>query len=492
MNVSPVSFDRKRVPQGLALVVAPNIRLHPKRLRQWVQAFGQAQFSYTNGWLTDAKQVTVHPTACSGLEWLMQQNPLGCAFLVAPGLLTAEDWAWANTQPTPAAWMHAIAMMAVSKAVPEGTFLFHPATYHTTLADEQAIYWPTDGLAERVSRCYPGAWLEEPQGVLRRRLSGRPMVSIMIPFRDRPELLSQCLDAILAYEDKYPAFEVIGINNQSTLEETFAVMRAYEARSSKIRFIEYPHPFNYSAMNNRAVQVARGELVLLLNNDIQVQTPDWLQRLAEWATHPKIGAVGAKLFYPTGQIQHAGVSIGILGSVLHSFKGLPRGQSDPWGWVNVHRNVSVVTGACLMMRRDLYLKMGGLNAELFQVAYNDVDLCLRLLDGGYRNLLVSSAEAIHHESVSRGKDMTPLDRQENAALKQLHHARLFQLDPYFSGALSHFSEMDSTVQGQYLAELPTERLVSTKVPLVNKRWHLYRFANGRLFSKILAGPVSDD
>ena len=174
-----------------------------------------------------------------------------------------------------------------------------------------------------------------------------------------------------------------------------------------MRVLPFPGPFNYSAMNNLAVAGAAGDIVLLLNNDIEIIEPSRLRELVSQALRPGIGAVGAKLIYPNGLIQHAGVAIGVGGVAGHVGHLTPRANPGYFGMLGLARSVSAVTAACLAVRREAFLEVGGMDAENLKVAFNDVDFCLRLRAAGYRNFFTPFAELYHHESVSRGSDLDP-------------------------------------------------------------------------------------
>lgn len=238
---------------------------------------------------------------------------------------------------------------------------------------------------------------------VRRVLPGRPLVSILIPTRDQQPVLARCLESIR--RSTYDHYEILLVENDSRDPATFAYYRQLEGWP-RVRLLTHSGPFNYSAVNNQAARAARGEVLLLLNNDTEVLTADWLERLLEHALRPEVGAVGAKLYYPDGTIQHAGVILGLGGVAGHSHRFLA-GQAPGHGarlWTT--QNLSAVTGACLMLRKQLYDDLGGLD-ERYGLAYNDVDLCLRLRRQGYAILWTPYAELIHHESKTRGSDDTP-------------------------------------------------------------------------------------
>jgi GT2 family glycosyltransferase len=171
--------------------------------------------------------------------------------------------------------------------------------------------------------------------------------------------------------------------------------------------VRYGEPFNYSAINNFAVREARGEVIGLLNNDIEVINSDWLSEMVSQAVRPGIGAVGAMLYYPLNTVQHAGVVLGLGGVAGHPFKEFPRGDHGQKNRLRLVQNYSAVTAACLVIRKDRFLEVGGLNEKELPIAFNDVDLCCKLLAAGYRNLWTPHAEFYHHESATRGVEDTP-------------------------------------------------------------------------------------
>ncbi|MDZ7620947.1 MAG: glycosyltransferase [Candidatus Competibacteraceae bacterium] len=194
---------------------------------------------------------------------------------------------------------------------------------------------------------YPGTYR------VKRTLQGQPAISILLPFRDRPELLRLCLDSILE-KTTYPHFELLGISNGSVEPETFAVMEHYAAGDRRLRFLRHDAPFNYAAINNFAAARATGEHLLLLNNDVTVITPDWLEALLEHSQRPEVGAVGAKLYYPDDTVQHGGVIVGVGGIAGHAHKSFQRHHPGYFTRLNLIQNLSAVTAACLMVKKALY------------------------------------------------------------------------------------------------------------------------------------------
>ncbi len=228
-----------------------------------------------------------------------------------------------------------------------------------------------------------------------------PRVSLIIPTRDNRALLEACVSSILT-RTTYPSYEILIIDNQTRCAETLAYLDTL-ARHERIRVLKFDKPFNYSAINNWAVSQSHSEIIGLVNDDIEVITPGWLEEMASQACRPEIGAVGAMLYYPDGRIQHAGVILGLFGVANHAFAGMPKGYVGHGGRTHVAQNLSAVTGACLVVRRAVFEQVGGLDEQL-AVAYNDIDFCLRVREAGYLNLWTPFAELYHHESASRGAD----------------------------------------------------------------------------------------
>ncbi len=228
-----------------------------------------------------------------------------------------------------------------------------------------------------------------------------PLVSIIIPTKNQFKLLKQCVDSLLG-KTTYVRFELLIIDNQSDDPETLAYLQQLSLLD-RTRVLPYPYAFNYSAINNFAVKQAKGSLLVFLNNDIEIISPKWLDEMLIHASRPEIGCVGAKLYYPDETIQHGGVILGIYGSASHAHKHFPKDHAGYFNrLISVH-NISSVTAACLMMRKRVFEQVGGFDQINLKVAYNDVDLCLKVLAQGYRNVWTPYAELIHYESKSRGK-----------------------------------------------------------------------------------------
>lgn len=287
--------------------------------------------------------------------------------------------------------------------------------------------------------------------------SPAPLVSIVICTRDQGGLLRSAVDSIRS-QTTYPRYEIVILDNGSRDPSTLAVLHSMAALGNAT-LIRDDAPFNYSRLNNIAVNHSRGQVVCLLNDDIEVLTPGWLEEMVSFAVQHDVGAVGARLWYPDGTLQHGGVMIGPGGVAGHSHHRLPRGKSGYFGRAVLQQEVSAVTGACLAVRREVFDSVGGLDERL-AVAFNDVDLCLRIRSAGYRNIWTPFAELVHYESRSRGYEDTP-DKQarfrgEVHFMKERWGASL-RLDPYYNPHLS-------ITRGDFSLELPGLPLHEGTVP----------------------------
>jgi len=275
-------------------------------------------------------------------------------------------------------------------------------------------------------------------------IKDNPLVSIIMPFKDKPELLEMSITSILK-KTTYTNFELIGISNNSTEPKTFKMMENLASKDKRIHFYEYNVEFNYADINNHAVNTyARGEHILLLNNDIEIITNEWIESMLEHSQRKEVGCVGAKLYYPNNTIQHAGIIIGLGGYAGHSHKMHPRSDPGYFNRLQSVQNLSAVTAACLMIKKDIYIEINGMNAIDFKVAYNDVDFCLRVQECGYYNIFTPHAEMYHHESISRGYETTPEKiarfQTEKDALFKRHTYILEHGDPYYNPNLTHSKE----------------------------------------------------
>ena len=232
-----------------------------------------------------------------------------------------------------------------------------------------------------------------------------PLVSIIVPTRDRADLIGVCADGLLNHTD-YPSLELIVVDNDTTAPDALVVLDELKG-NPRAQVLRDDRPFNYSQLNNFAAEVAKGEILVLLNNDIQILHADWLTELVSLASRPDIGIVGAKLLYSDLRVQHAGVSFGPDRNIVHQMRLAQRQEAGPRGELGLLRSVSAVTGACLALRRSLYFDVGGLNEKLLKVSFNDIDLCRRVAKKGLAIIWTPFAEFLHHEAASRGCPVTP-------------------------------------------------------------------------------------
>lgn len=280
---------------------------------------------------------------------------------------------------------------------------------------------------------------ESNQGGFRviREIQGRPLVSIIITTRDAHVILKQCIKSIFVHT-LYPNFEVIIVNNNSTDPVTLGLFQDLKDRyKNQITILDYTQPFNFAAIHNFAIPKANGEHILLLNNDTEVLINSWLEAMLEHSQRPEVGAVGTKLLYPDGRVQHAGVILGMNGIADHRFRGI-QDHTYPGYFFrkNVIENLSAVTAACIMFRKSVYKEVGGLDAKNLAVAFNDVDFCLKLREKGYLIVYTPYAKAYHYEGWSRGVD-TLANRRFLKEVNFMHKkwAKAFQRDPYWPNCL---------------------------------------------------------
>jgi len=236
-----------------------------------------------------------------------------------------------------------------------------------------------------------------------------PLVSIIIPTRDRAELLKRCVKSIRALTD-YSPLEILIVDNDSGEPATLSFFRAIE--QSNVRVIVENGPFNYSRLNNRAAKQARGDILVFLNNDTEIDDPGWLTEMVSHAARKEVGAVGARLWYPDGTLQHGGVVLGLGGVAGHAFPHIPRGHPGYFNRAMLQQNCSAVTGACMAVRKTVFEEMGGFDEVNLGVTFNDIDFCLRLTRRGYRVVWTPYANLIHHESASRGHQRTREEQEE--------------------------------------------------------------------------------
>ena len=262
------------------------------------------------------------------------------------------------------------------------------------------------------------------------------MVSIIIPSKDNPEVLARCIHSIEKYTESSP-YEIIVVDNGSSSENIRRVQAILDEHNENgsAQYIYQEMPFNFSRMCNLGAQHALGELLLFLNDDIEIAKPNWLSYLSEKAKLPYVGAVGMKLLYPNSDIiQHAGV-VNVHVGPIHALQYCSNKEEYYFGFNKGVRNVIAVTGACLMVRTDLFHEIGGFDEENFAVAFNDIDLCLKIFERGYYNVVRNNMYLYHHESLSRGDDRKDKVKQQRLSGEQQRllkaHPALFSYDPYY-------------------------------------------------------------
>jgi O-antigen biosynthesis protein len=283
-----------------------------------------------------------------------------------------------------------------------------------------------------------------------------PLVSLLIPTRDGLEILQQAVKSILG-KTTYPNYEIIILDNQSCEKETLEYFTKISGHE-RVSVVNYDHAFNYSAINNYGAAKSKGSIIGLINNDIEVINPQWLTEMVCQCIRKDIGCVGAKLFYPNDTIQHAGVILGIGGVAGHSHKHFHHAANGYFSRLQITQNLSAVTAAALLVRREVFLEVAGLS-EALPVAFNDVDFCLKVRRAGYRNLWTPFAKLYHHESVSRGDDTSGekslrFQKEVNWILQKWGPE--LSRDPFYSPHLSLTDEDFS---------LSTEKYISIDGPL---------------------------
>lgn len=280
-----------------------------------------------------------------------------------------------------------------------------------------------------------------PTYLVRYDLRESALTSIVIPTRDHAEDLDRCLTSVFERTRNAP-FEVLVVDNGSKDASALAVIAAWTSRDERVRVLPMPIPFNYSRLNNAAVRESRGKYLLLLNNDTEVLTDDWLEAMMEQAQRPEIGAVGASLLYPDRSVQHGGVVLGIGGVAGHSHRFSEPGSAGYFGTLRAIANYAAVTAACLMVRRESYDLVGGMDESL-TVAFNDVDFCLRLRARGLRNVWLPHVVLVHGESKSRGYDVGFMKTKRSIGEERImldRYGEIIACDPYYNINLTRRSE----------------------------------------------------
>ena len=315
-----------------------------------------------------------------------------------------REIAWATSTldaaetPAEAVWAFNLATTA---GLSEAEIRRVPRVLHHRAAHEDAQRPPAEAIS-RHAEADREAWTwrhgaETP-------LPDRPRVSLIVPTRDGLHVLRPCIEGFQATD--WHDLEILIVDNGSEHGETHAFFDSVTAADPRVRVLTRPGPFNYSALNNAAAKVATGTVLGLVNNDIEVTDPGWLAHMVALARMPQHGIVGARLLYPDGTLQHGGVVIGPDGLARHRMPRAVPGDPAPRGLLSVPQEVSAVTAACLVLRRSVFDRVEGLDEDAFPVSFNDVDLCLKVRAAGYRVIWTPNATLVHHESISRGSDLT--------------------------------------------------------------------------------------
>lgn len=313
---------------------------------------------------------------------------------------------------------------------------------HCTRATEDVLAARKEALQAHLDRCGQAAVIGD--GLLPGTFhvfykhGARPLVSVIVPTKDRPDLIKRCVDSFLG-KTEYSEYELLLVDNGTTEPEARAYLDRMAAHP-KVRVLPYPHPFNFSAMNNMAAGEARGDYLLLLNNDTAVLHEQWLDEMVAHAQRPEVGIVGARLLYPNGLLQHAGVILGLGGKPAdHLFIEQDSEAPGYFGRAQLVQDFSAVTAACLMIPRSLYAEVGGLDETLFRVSYNDVDLCLKVREKGLLVVWTPFATLLHEGSVSQTGNVEQRKREERLERFQAEARAMYDKWPSQIASDPHFN-----------------------------------------------------
>ncbi len=347
-------------------------------------------------------------------ELILAFNYIGKAFFCRADIVRSIGGARAATG---AAWRWDLILRAAERTAPAAIGRIPFVLYHEAEPDarrRREIAAASAAVEEALARRTQAATLVVDRGWLhlKRRLPDLPPhVTIIVPTRDRCDVLRPCIEGLLR-RTNYPSFDVVIIDNCSREEETIGYLREL-GREPRVSIVTYQDEFNFARMHNKVIPLVRGDVVALLNNDVEVIGADWLEIMVAHALEAQVGAVGAKLYYPDGRIQHAGVVIGLGGAAGHLFHRCDRVDIGPPALLMAPQDVSAVTAACMVLRRSVFAEVGGFD-ETLAVDYNDIDYCLNVRERGYRVIWAADAELYHLESATRGTDYASPDARDAA------------------------------------------------------------------------------
>ncbi len=389
-------------------LLPPGIRLAPQLLFSCVDYINVRphwRLIYTDSDLIDGKGERRHPNFRPDFNLdLLRAKPYMGEFLLVHGATLAAVGGFSALD---GAHYYDLALKVLDRCGEQVIGHISDVLYHAACAGSVPAAAARTRLAEHfarrnvAARIEPG-FLPDTHRVIYEH-AATPLVSIVIPTRDKLEYLRPCVESLLA-KTGYPRWEVLIVDNQSADPDALQYLQDLPRRAGeRVRVLRYPFAFNFSAICNMAARAAHGDYLLFLNNDTEIAQGEWLERMMHHAQRPEVGIVGARLVYPeTGKIQHAGVILGMGGVAEHPYLGaLGLKDAGYLGRAQVDQNLSAVTGACLLVRRSVYEEVGGMDEQAFAVSYNDVDLCLKVGRRGYKIVWTPYATLVHHGSVSQ-------------------------------------------------------------------------------------------
>jgi glycosyltransferase involved in cell wall biosynthesis len=312
-------------------------------------------------------------------------------------------------------------------------------------------------------------------------INDTPKVSIIIPFKDKSELLKKCITSILE-KSTYQNYEILCINNNSKEIETEKLIKSIKATDERIKFYDYNKKFNYSALNNYAVnKLASGDFIIFLNNDIEIITPSWIQEMLSFAQRDNTACVGAKLYFPNNYIQHAGIVVAPYTdhALIFMYSMMERNGYGYFARAKCINNYAAVTAACMMIKKELFIENGGFEEDNLAIAYNDIDFCLKMYKKGYLNVFTPFCEAYHDESSTRGyeKSNSEIERREKEKffLKHTHRKLFSHTDPHFSpnlnpnSGISDIHPKNTPEFSKFIPQPFTQKILNEKIIFSEKR-----------------------